>query len=125
MIGIVRAAFALPEGITRLINVWIMYIMPTVATSESFHPFGQVEEDRVDDLSILQDHDDTACQSDNQGGTHNIFTSVEEEFDQFVRRTVIGYSGCNPQDKEQGGDLHDIPAVTHYPCDKVKDRKEQ
>ena len=32
MIGIVSAAFALPEGITRLISVCIRYIIPTEAT---------------------------------------------------------------------------------------------
>ena len=35
MIGMVRAALALPEGMIRLISVWITYIMPTVATCPS------------------------------------------------------------------------------------------
>lgn len=67
MIGMVRAALALPEGMIRLINgLDHVHHADGRHLSEPFHPFRQVVENGVDDKPFFQYHDNTACKADYQ-----------------------------------------------------------
>ena len=93
--------------------------------SEPFHPFRQVVENGVDDKPFFQYHDNTACKADYQSCAHNVLASVQKQFDQFVGSPVVGDAGCQSEGEEQGGYLHDIPAISHHSRYQIKNREEE
>ena len=100
------AALADPDGITMLINVWTI-------------------KDGVDDATVLQHNDDARRQAHHDGCRKDVPHALKKQLGDVAGTLSDGETTAHSHEKEQRGNLHDVPTITQHAHDEVIHSAEQ